>query len=231
MQRGSLGSLPAFWGASLFGWEFKQSKSTENRRFLEERKREKCLNVPSIPGSTAQESLPRWGSRSRQRLDSARSCWGGWTEAGPHFLCLSSSEGPWLSICASLCLLCTLGVLLWAGGWFTPPVWAQHPRADTWHCCGHGQKHHPTGKAPREHPGVGFLEGLCGTPALNQDNSMVLCACAGGRGMIKGDDDQGSYFCALSSSCCSINNANISAVTGIPVFPQLWIYSNRFSQL
>lgn len=32
--------------------------------------------------------------------------------------------------------------------------------------------------------------------------------------MIKGDDDQGSYFFALSSSCCYINNANTSAITG-----------------
>lgn len=38
----------------------------------------------------------------------------------------------------------------------------------------------------------------------------------GGGELIKGGGDQGSYFFALPSSCCYINNANVSAV-----FPQL----------
>lgn len=224
-------------GASLFAWGFKQWKPTENRRFSEERKR-KCLNIQSM-GGTAQ-SVPRWGSRNRQ---SCCVCEGSWTEAAPQLLwnAVSSPEQLRATLAPSFVLpsACTAP---WvpcsehegSPGWFALLMWAQHPQAGVWHWYCQNQ---PTAKA-QMHWGVpgGAVEPQLWTPALNPSLNQnhlhgVLCACSGGRGMIKGDDDQGSYFSALSSSCCYINNANRSAVTGIPVFPQLWIYSNRFSQL
>lgn len=49
----------------------------------------------------------------------------------------------------------------------------------------------------------------------------------GGEGeLIKGGDDQGPYFFASPSSCCYINNANVSAI-----FPLLRIHCNGFSRL
>lgn len=192
-------------------------------------------------GSAAQESLPRWESKSRWRapsvLRAAVSVRVNWAEAAPQLFCQSSLAWPWIDhLCCLSCLQCTLSALPWAGRQpgmvCTARVCAQRPSG--WYLA--LVLPQPTKSSHSKGSNVAFW---CGVPggALWSSSSEpeylhgMLCACSGGRGMIKGDDDQGSYFSALSSSCCYINNANISAVTGIPVFPQLWIYSNRFSQL
>lgn len=171
MQRGS---LPVFGGASPFGWEFKQWKVHRRQKVLRGKKGRKSLNIHSTV-RTLPRSLCLAGGAGADRG------WGHcWEDELRQVLtlCAWAAQGDLgLTICASSssCLPCTLCCEQEEGSHCPgePSTLGLTPDTAT-------AKNHPTAKAPR---GIlGFLEGLCGTPVLNQNTSMASSVHAVGEG-------------------------------------------------